>query len=118
MRRVPRATRRSTPAWTRRSGASTSRGASGSETNAECGMRNAELPWEVERQDTHPYTPHSTFRILHYSSGMIALARKYRPKHFSDLIVQDHVGAARRGEDHGGAHPRDGAELRAPRRRR
>src|SRR5207249_1186082 len=28
---------------------------------------------------------------------MIALARKYRPKRFSDLIVQDHVGAALRG---------------------
>ena len=65
-------------------------------------MRNAELPWEVERQDTHPYTPHSTFRILHYSSGMIALARKYRPKHFSDLIVQDHVAAALRGAVAGG----------------
>jgi DNA polymerase-3 subunit gamma/tau len=28
---------------------------------------------------------------------MIALARKYRPKHFTDLIVQDHVAAALRG---------------------
>src|SRR5467141_1913163 len=28
---------------------------------------------------------------------MIALARKYRPKQFSDLIVQDHVAAALRG---------------------
>src|SRR5881296_909295 len=28
---------------------------------------------------------------------MIALARKYRPKQFADLIVQDHVGAALRG---------------------
>src|ERR671930_1032018 len=28
---------------------------------------------------------------------MIALARKYRPKRFADLIVQDHVGAALRG---------------------
>src|SRR5437867_11666737 len=28
---------------------------------------------------------------------MIALARKYRPKRFSDLLVQDHVGAALRG---------------------
>src|SRR5213596_1990314 len=28
---------------------------------------------------------------------MIALARKYRPKRFSDLIVQDHVAAALRG---------------------
>ena len=30
---------------------------------------------------------------------MIALARKYRPKRFSDLLVQDHVGAALRGAD-------------------
>src|SRR2546430_12392610 len=28
---------------------------------------------------------------------MIALARKYRPKRFSDLIVQTHVAAALRG---------------------
>src|SRR4051812_24714367 len=28
---------------------------------------------------------------------MIALARKYRPKQFADLIVQDHVVAALRG---------------------
>src|SRR5216117_3070158 len=28
---------------------------------------------------------------------MIALARKYRPKRFSDLLVQDHVAAALRG---------------------
>src|SRR4029077_8207215 len=28
---------------------------------------------------------------------MIALARKYRPKRFSDLLVQDHVDAALRG---------------------
>src|SRR5207244_2050528 len=28
---------------------------------------------------------------------MIALARKYRPKRFSDLIVQEHIGAALRG---------------------
>ena len=28
---------------------------------------------------------------------MIALARKYRPKRFSDLIAQDHVAAALRG---------------------
>src|SRR5258707_2796801 len=28
---------------------------------------------------------------------MIALARKYRPKQFADLIVQDHVAAALRG---------------------
>jgi DNA polymerase III subunit gamma/tau len=28
---------------------------------------------------------------------MIALARKYRPRHFADLLVQDHVAAALRG---------------------
>src|SRR5437870_6907822 len=28
---------------------------------------------------------------------MIALARRYRPKQFSDLIAQDHVAAALRG---------------------
>src|SRR5437870_13100268 len=28
---------------------------------------------------------------------MIALARTYRPKRFSDLIVQEHIGAALRG---------------------
>src|SRR5260370_30851797 len=28
---------------------------------------------------------------------MIALARKYRPKRFADLLVQDHVAAALRG---------------------
>src|SRR5256886_14009376 len=28
---------------------------------------------------------------------MIALARKYRPKQFSDLIAQDHLAAALRG---------------------
>ena len=33
---------------------------------------------------------------------MIALARKYRPKRFSDLIVQEHVGAALRGAVAGG----------------
>jgi DNA polymerase-3 subunit gamma/tau len=33
---------------------------------------------------------------------MIALARKYRPKRFADLIVQDHVAAALRGAVAGG----------------
>src|SRR2546421_9178238 len=33
---------------------------------------------------------------------MIALARKYRPKKFADLIVQDHVAAALRGAVAGG----------------
>src|SRR6058998_535738 len=33
---------------------------------------------------------------------MIALARRYRPKKFADLIVQEHVGAALRGAVAGG----------------
>jgi DNA polymerase-3 subunit gamma/tau len=40
---------------------------------------------------------HSTFAIRDRFQPMIALARKYRPKRFSDLIVQDHVAAALRG---------------------
>ncbi len=42
----------------------------------------------------------SAFRIPHSAFSfqwMIALARKYRPKQFADLIVQDHVAAALRG---------------------
>src|SRR5436853_1164904 len=37
--------------------------------------------------------PHSAFSL----QWMIALARKYRPKQFADLIVQDHVAAVLRG---------------------
>src|SRR5437763_8951618 len=33
---------------------------------------------------------------------MIALARKYRPKQFSDLIAQEHIAAALRGAVAGG----------------
>src|SRR5438270_11970203 len=33
---------------------------------------------------------------------MIALARKYRPKQFADLIVQEHIAAALRGAVAGG----------------
>src|SRR2546423_15313121 len=33
---------------------------------------------------------------------MIALARKYRPKKFADLIVQEHIAAALRGAVAGG----------------
>src|SRR5213078_2131632 len=39
---------------------------------------------------------HST-AVLSRFPPMIALARKYRPKQFADLIVQDHVAAALRG---------------------
>src|SRR5438270_5036843 len=40
---------------------------------------------------------HSTFAICDRFRRMIALARKYRPKQFADLIVQGHVAAALRG---------------------
>src|SRR5213080_2463484 len=54
---------------------------------------------------------------------MIALARKYRPKKFSDLLVQDHVAAALRGAVAGGrvahgylfAGPRGGGKTTAAR---
>src|SRR2546428_11303188 len=54
---------------------------------------------------------------------MIALARKYRPKSFSDLIAQDHVAAALRGAVAGGrvahgylfAGPRGGGKTTAAR---
>src|SRR3979409_2702672 len=39
----------------------------------------------------------SAFRVCSRFLPMIALARKYRPKRFSDLLVQDHVAAALRG---------------------
>ncbi len=38
-----------------------------------------------------------TVRPSNSPTTMIALARKYRPRKFADLIVQDHVGAALRG---------------------
>ena len=44
--------------------------------------------------------PTSAFRVR--LRPMIALARKYRPKSFSDLIAQDHVAAALRGAVAGG----------------
>src|SRR2546429_7224048 len=54
---------------------------------------------------------------------MIALARKYRPKQFSDLIAQDHLAAALRGAVAGGrvahgylfAGPRGGGKTTAAR---
>jgi len=45
--------------------------------------------------DVPRLTPRSDFRVR--LLRMIALARKYRPKKFSDLLVQDHVAAALRG---------------------
>ena len=41
--------------------------------------------------------PTSAFRVCSRFLPMIALARKYRPKRFADLIVQTHVAAALRG---------------------
>src|SRR5438309_2174798 len=66
--------------------------------NVECGMRNGNAT------ELSPYSPHAACRIPHSVRlpPMIALARKYRPKQFSDLIVQDHVAAALRGAVVGG----------------
>ncbi len=64
--------------------------------NVECGMRNGyanELSLRI---------PHSEFRISARLPPMIALARKYRPKRFSDLIVQEHIAAVLRGAVAGG----------------
>src|SRR5437016_6443219 len=65
--------------------------------NAEVGTRNREGAF-VPRDgglDVPRLTPRSDFRVR--LLRMIALARKYRPKKFSDLLVQDHVAAALRG---------------------
>src|SRR2546422_809914 len=61
--------------------------------NVKCGMRNGQA------NELSPYISNFEFRIPHSARlpGMIALARKYRPKRFSDLLVQDHVAAALRG---------------------
>src|SRR6266550_2965731 len=66
--------------------------------NGECGMRNGKA------NELSPYIPHSELRIPHSARlpGMIALARKYRPKKFADLIVQEHIAAALRGAVAGG----------------
>src|SRR5437867_3307635 len=55
--------------------------------SAACGV----APTETVR------TPHAAPRTAVTLHRMIALARKYRPKQFADLIVQDHVAAALRG---------------------
>src|SRR5437762_6779039 len=68
--------------------------------NAEVGTRNIRA--NVARQDL-PFlfrAPRSAFRVR--LPPMIALARKYRPKQFSDLIAQDHLAAALRGAVAGG----------------
>src|SRR5437588_9638403 len=63
--------------------------------NAEVGTRNIRA--NVARQDLLLLfrVPRFAFRVR--LPPMIALARKYRPKQFSDLIAQDHVAAALRG---------------------
>src|SRR2546421_10485851 len=68
--------------------------------NAEVGTRNIRA--NVARQDLPPLfrVPRFAFRVR--LPPMIALARKYRPKRFSDLLVQDHVAAALRGAVAGG----------------
>src|SRR6266403_932671 len=66
--------------------------------NVECGRRNGNA------SELSPHIPHSEFRIPHSVRlrHMIALARKYRPKKFADLIVQEHIAAALRGAVAGG----------------
>src|SRR6266700_1379137 len=68
--------------------------------NAEVGTRNIRA--NVRRQDLPLLfrVPRSNFRVR--LRPMIALARKYRPKRFSDLIVQEHIAAALRGAVAGG----------------
>src|SRR3982751_941459 len=45
-----------------------------------------------------PHPPPPPRQPLHpHSSLMSALARRYRPKRFADLLVQDHVAAVLRG---------------------
>src|SRR2546427_12359636 len=70
--------------------------------NAECGMSRRASCGATSHSDSAFRIPHSAFSL----QWMIALARKYRPKQFADLIVQDHVAAVLRGAlAHGrGAH--------------
>src|SRR5881296_3719393 len=68
--------------------------------------RSAEVGTRNINANTRPGLPHlfrvprSDFRVR--LPPLIALARKYRPKQFSDLIAQDHVAAALRGAVAGG----------------
>jgi DNA polymerase-3 subunit gamma/tau len=62
------------------------------ETDGGCETYGAASGAVGGRTDTGPPTPRVTS-----SASMIALARKYRPKQFADLLVQDHVAAALRG---------------------
>src|SRR2546429_9647081 len=61
--------------------------------NAECGMSRRASCGTTSHSDSAFRIPHSAFSL----QWMIALARKYRPKQFADLIVQDHVAAVLRG---------------------
>src|SRR5437764_13597482 len=65
--------------------------------NAEWGMWNRRGRSSGKRLTVTFRISHSAFRILARLIPMIALARKYRPKQFADLIVQTHVAAALRG---------------------
>src|SRR2546421_3145905 len=70
--------------------------------SGECGMRSGNANSCHTTLTLTFRTPHSAFRTLVRFTPMIALARKYRPKKFSDLLVQDHVAAALRGAVAGG----------------
>src|SRR5438067_48416 len=63
--------------------------------NAEVGTGTRNREGAFVPRDGGLDVPRSDFRVR--LLRMIALARKYRPKKFSDLLVQDHVAAALRG---------------------
>src|SRR5437773_5571186 len=63
--------------------------------NAEVGTGTRNREGAFVPRDGGLDVPRSDFRVR--LLPMIALARKYRPKRFSDLLVQDHVAAALRG---------------------
>src|SRR5712691_10602828 len=65
--------------------------------SGECGMRSGNASSCRTTLTLTFRTPHSALRTLVRFTQMIALARKYRPKRFSDLLVQHHVAAALRG---------------------
>src|SRR5438445_11572507 len=79
--------------------------------NAECGMPRRASCGTTSHSDSAFRIPHSAFSL----QWMIALARKYRPKQFADLIVQDHVAAVLRGAVAHGRVAR-GSVCAAPRR--
>src|SRR2546430_15232230 len=91
--------------------------------SGECGMRSGNASSRHTTLTRTLRTPHSALPTLVRLTRMIALARKYRPKQFSDLIAQEHVAAALRGAVAGGrgapgylfAGPRGGGETTAAR---